>query len=144
MLMGLQVQLLDKVIYRLLRERPFGAFFICRIFVRKFNPMKKFLQFVDAADDAVTYPADRLLGMTVATDATLLMKFESSIGSFGTDGAAADIVTLTITANTEKAVMKAISDEIALGDTPTIVVCDDVADLILHPDVLSCTIAIDS
>lgn len=106
--------------------------------------MKKFLQFIDAADDAATYPADRLLGMTVASDSTLLMKFESSIGSFGTDGAAADIVTLTINEDTEKAVMKAISDEIALGDTPTIVVCDDVGDLFLHPDVLSCTIAIDS
>lgn len=106
--------------------------------------MKKFLQFIDDGDDAVTYPADRLLGMTVASNATLLMKFESSIGSFGTDGAAADIVTLTITADTEKAVMKAISDEIALGDTPTIVVCDDVGGVFLHTDIASCTIAIDS
>tara|TARA_R110002167_G_scaffold114739_4_gene288676 strand:- start:1286 stop:1606 length:321 start_codon:yes stop_codon:yes gene_type:complete len=106
--------------------------------------MKKFLQFVSAGDDAVTYPADRLLGMTVAANQTLLIKFESSIGSFGTDGAAADIVTLTITADTEKTVMKAISDEISLGGTSTIVVCDDVGDLFLHPDVLSCTIAIDS
>ena len=106
--------------------------------------MKKYLQFIDAADDAATYPADRLLGMTVAANATLLMKFESSIGSFGTDGSAADIVTITITADTEKAVMKAISDEIALGDTPTIVVCDDVNSLFLHGDIVSCTIALDS
>ena len=106
--------------------------------------MKKFLQFIDAADDAATYPADRLIGMTVAGDATLLMKFESSIGSFGTDGAAADIVTVTITADTEKAVMKAIGDEIALGDTPTIVVCDDVNSVFLHTDILSCTLAIDT
>ena len=106
--------------------------------------MKKFLQFIDAADDAATYPADRLIGMTVAADATLLVKFESSIGSFGTDGAAADIVTLTITADKEKIVMKAIGDEIALGTTPTIVVCDDVNSLFLHTDIVSCTLAIDS
>ena len=66
----------------------------------------KFLTFIDAADDAATYPVDRLLGITVAGDATVLVKFESSIGSFGTDGAAADIVTLTITADKEKDVMK--------------------------------------
>ena len=106
--------------------------------------MKKFLQFIDAADDAATYPAHRLLGMTVAADQTLLIKFESSIGSFGTDGAAADIVTLTITADREKAVMKAIGDEISLGDEATIVVCDDVNSNFLHPDILSCVITIDS
>lgn len=106
--------------------------------------MKKFLQFIDAQDDAATYPADRLIGMTVAADATLLMKFESSIGSFGTDGAAADIVTLTITANREQAVMKAIGDEISLGTTPTIIVCDDGNSVFLHPDILSCTIALDT
>jgi hypothetical protein len=106
--------------------------------------VKKFLQFIDAADDAATYPADRLIGMTVAGDATLLIKFESSIGSFGTDGAAADIVTLTITADTEKTVMKAIGDEISLGNTPTIVICDDVNSIFVHPDIASCTLAIDS
>jgi len=106
--------------------------------------MDKFLQFIDAADDAVTYPAHRLVGMTVAADATLLMKFESSIGSFGTDGAAADIITLTITADKEKDVMTAIGDEIVLGEDATIVVCDDVNGVFAHPDILSCTIAIDT
>mgnify|MGYP003137532378 FL=1 len=106
--------------------------------------MDKFLQFIDDADDAVTYPADRLLGMTVAADQTLLMKFESSIGSFGTDGAAADIITLTITADKEKDVMTAIGNEIVLGEDATIVVCDDVNDVFAHPDILSCTIAIDT
>lgn len=106
--------------------------------------MKKFLQFIDAADDAATYPADRLIAMTVAADATLLMKFESSIGSFGSDGAAADIITLTVTADREKAVMKAIGDEISLGTTPTIVVCDDVNSVFAHPDIASCTLAIDT
>ncbi len=105
--------------------------------------MKKFLQFIDAADDAATYPADNLIAMTVAADATLILKF--SPGSLGTGQAASlDIVTITITADTEKAVMKAIADEIALGSTPTIVVCDDVNSLFLHSNIISCTITLDA
>tara|TARA_R110001592_G_scaffold112078_4_gene310004 strand:+ start:744 stop:1067 length:324 start_codon:yes stop_codon:yes gene_type:complete len=104
----------------------------------------KFLTFIDTADDAATYPVDRLLGITVAGDATVLVKFESSIGSFGTDGAAADIVTLTITADKEKDVMKAIGETIAHGKNSVLVVCDDVASEFAHPDILSCTIALDS
>jgi len=104
--------------------------------------MKKYLQFIDAADDAATYPADNLIAMTVAADATLILKF--SPGSLGSGQAASlDIVTLTIVADTEKAVMKAIGDEIALGDTPTIVVCDDVNSLFLHSNITSCTITLD-
>tara|TARA_R110002020_G_scaffold149275_1_gene325517 strand:+ start:2046 stop:2369 length:324 start_codon:yes stop_codon:yes gene_type:complete len=104
----------------------------------------RFLTFINAADDAATYPVDRLLGMTIASNATLLLKFESSIGSFGTDGAAADIVTLTITADKEKDVMKAIGEVIALGEKSVVIVCDDVTSEFLHPDILSCTIAIDT
>lgn len=105
--------------------------------------MKKFLQFIDAADDAATYPADNLIAMTVGADATLILKF--SPGSLGLGQAASlDFVTLTITADSEKVVMKAIGDEISLGDTPTIVVCDDVNSLFLHSDIASCTITLDA
>lgn len=105
--------------------------------------MKKFLQFIDAADDAATYPADNLIAMTVGSDATLILKF--SPGSLGLGQAASlDLVTLTITADSEKVVMKAIGDEISLGDTPTIVVCDDVNSLFLHSDIASCTITLDA
>ena len=64
------------------------------------------LIFIDAADDAAAYPLSRLYGMTVAADATVLMKFESSIGSGGTDGSAADIITLTCTSGKEIDVVK--------------------------------------
>ncbi len=105
--------------------------------------MKKYLQFIDAADDAATYPADNLIAMTAAADATLILKF--SPGSLGSGQAASlDIVTLTIVADTEKAVMKTIADEIALGSTPTIVVCDDVNSLFLHSNIVSCTITLDA
>jgi len=104
----------------------------------------KFLTFVDDTNDAATYPVDRLLGMTIAGEGSLLIKFESSIGSFGTDGAAADIVTVTITANKEKDVMRAIGEAIAFGKDSVLVICDDVASEFVHPNILSCTIAVDS
>tara|TARA_Y100000015_G_C2321978_1_gene57134 strand:+ start:139 stop:474 length:336 start_codon:yes stop_codon:yes gene_type:complete len=106
------------------------------------------LIFIDAADDAGAYPASNLLGMTVAGDGTMLVKFGSSIGSGGTDGSAADIVTLTVTADTELTVFKAIAEAIegarrnpSLGH---VTICDDVNSVFAHPDILSCTLAIDS
>ncbi len=107
------------------------------------------LIFIDAADDAAAYPASRLLGMTVAADATILMKFESSIGSFGTDGAAADIITLTVTADAELAVFKGIAEAIegakqGHASKGHVTICDDVNSVFAHADILSCTLAIDS
>ena len=76
-------------------------------------------------------------------DATLILKF--SPGSLGSGQAASlDIVTLAISADTEKAVMKTIGDEISLGTTPTIVVCDDVNSLFLHSSIVSCAITLDA
>ena len=106
------------------------------------------LIFIDAADDAAAYPASNLLGMTVAGDGTVLVKFGSSIGSGGTDGSAADIITLTVTADAELAVFKGIAEAIegarrnpSLGH---VTVCDDVNSVFAHSDILSCTLAIDS
>jgi len=103
--------------------------------------------FIDGADDAATYPASRLIGMTLASDGALLLRFESSIGSFGTDGAANDLVTLTITADTEKAVMSEIARAIngqRNTDDGLLVVCDDVNSVFLHPNILSCAITLDT
>ena len=107
------------------------------------------LIFIDAADDAACYPLSRLIGMTVAADATILMKFESSIGSFGTDGAAADIVTITTTADKELDVFKGIADRIEgarrnASNLGYVTICDDVNSVFAHKNILSCTIAIDS
>jgi len=89
--------------------------------------MNKYLAFIDAADDAAMFPAERLQSITCAANATVLVKF--SPGSLG-DGQAAsvDIVTLTVTADTEKAVMAGIVAKINAhpnGD-PFVVICDDV------------------
>ena len=107
------------------------------------------LIFIDAADDAACYPLSRMYGMTVAADGTILVKFESSIGSGGTDGSAADIITLTVTADSELTVFKALAEKFAGAKTNTkaqghITVCDDVNSVFAHADILSCTLAIDS
>ena len=105
--------------------------------------MVKFLQFIDAADDAATYPSDKLISMTCAATGTVIMKF--SPGSLGTgQGASLDLATLTITADTEQAVMTAIAEAISLSRDSVIIVCDDVTSTFLHSDILSCTITLDA
>ena len=106
------------------------------------------LIFIDAADDAACYPLSRMYGMTVAGDGTILVKFESSIGSGGTDGSAADIITLTITADKELDVFKGIAEAIEGAKQGAskghVTICDDVNSVFAHPNILSCTLAIDS
>ena len=109
--------------------------------------MEKFLMFIDDADDAATYPASRLLGMTCAGDGALLMKFEGSVADTTLEEDNIDLITLTCTADTEKAVMQAIAQAINgnrnLGDG-AIVLCDDVNSVFLHKNILSCTITLDA
>ena len=108
--------------------------------------MDKFLIFIDAADDAAMYPVSKIQSLTVASDATLLIKFAP--GSLG-DGQAGsvDVVTLTVTADSElkvfKALAKAITDIGAFNGEKVLVVCDDVNSVFADPDILSCTIALD-
>jgi hypothetical protein len=108
--------------------------------------MSKFLIFIDAADDAAMYPVESLLGLTVAGDGALIVKFKSSIGK--SDGG--DIVTLTVTADTELKVFKSLAKSISeIGsfsgsNSSSLVVCDDVNSVFAHPDILSCTITLDT
>ena len=107
------------------------------------------LIFIDAADDAAAYPASRMYGMTVAGDGAIKMQFESSIGSGGTDGASSDIITLTVTADTELTVFKAIAEAIEgakrnAKNLGHLTICDDVNSVFAHANILSCTLTIDS
>ena len=109
--------------------------------------MEKFLMFIDDGDDAATYPASRLLAMTCAGDATLLLKFEGSAADTTVEEDNIDLITLTITADTEKAVMSEIARAIngqRNTDDGLLVVCDDVNSVFLHPNILSCTITLDA
>jgi hypothetical protein len=99
----------------------------------------KYLIFVDAADDAAMYHVNTLQSVTCAADGVVLMKFApGSVGSAGVD-----LVTLTVTADTEKTFMTAIANEIAFGSSPYIVVGDDVAGSHFST-VISLTITLDA
>mgnify|MGYP003116558057 FL=1 len=107
--------------------------------------MNKYLCFIDAADDAAMYPVERLQSITCAGDATVLVKFAP--GSLGEGQAASvDVVTLTVTADTEKAVMQGIVEKINAHPNmdPFVVICDDVNSIFAHANILSCTIALDA
>ena len=102
--------------------------------------MYKYLQFIDAGDDAATYPAERLISMTCAANATLLLHFESSVGK--NDGG--DTVTLTITADKEKDVMEVIANAIAYGQDAVVIIADDVANQYLDSRITACAISLDT
>tara|TARA_Y100001973_G_C5100500_1_gene282370 strand:- start:33 stop:359 length:327 start_codon:yes stop_codon:yes gene_type:complete len=106
-----------------------------------------YLVFIDAADDAATYPASRLLGMTCAGDGALLLKFEGTAQDTTVEEDNIDLITLTITADKEKDVMMALAkkfnDPVRLTGG-SIVVCDDVNSVFAHANILSCTITLDA
>ena len=108
--------------------------------------MEKYIIVIDAADDAGMWPASKLTAVTCAADGFVLVRFGSSVAGGGGTGAENDLVTLTVTANSEKAVMLAIAQAIN-GQRNTkdgvIVLCDDVNAKFLHKDILSCAITLD-
>ena len=107
------------------------------------------LLFIDAADDAIAMPASRMLGMTVAGDGELIINFENVLGGVGATEDKRTFATLTVTADTELAVFKGISEKIEGARRNTknlghVTICDDVNSVFAHPNILSCTLAIDS
>ena len=108
---------------------------------------EKYIIAIDDADDAGMWPASRLAAVTCAGDGAVLVRFGSGISGGGGTAAENDLVTLTCTADTEKAVMTAIAQAIngqRNTDDGVIVLCDDVNSVFLHKNILSCTITLDS
>ena len=108
--------------------------------------MEKFLMFVSDGDDAICMPTKQLLGMTCAGDGALILSFVNTLGPNASEDKRT-IVTLTITADTEKAVMSEIARAVnatASYNDGLIVVCDDVNSKFLHANILSCVIALDA
>ena len=102
--------------------------------------MEKFMIFIDDADDAVMYPVSRLRAMTVAANATILCKFDNSIG--GTSDNDHDVVTITCTADKEKDVFVAIAQQLTRNVNGPVVIVDDVTGNHCHSDISSCTITL--
>jgi len=109
------------------------------------NPL---LIFIDAADDAMAVPLSGFLGMTVAADATILMNFVNTLGPNASEDKRT-FATLTVTADKELLVFKALAEKIAglyraNKDIGYVTVCDDVNSVFAHPNILSCTISLDA
>ena len=109
------------------------------------NPL---LIFIDAADDAMAVPLSGFLGMTVASDATILMNFVNTLGPNATEDKRT-FATLTVTSDSELTVFKALAEKIAglyraNKDIGYVTICDDVNSVFAHPDILSCTISLDA
>jgi len=103
----------------------------------------KFVQFIDAADDAALYPVSSIQSLTCAADGALVFKFTP--GSLGTGQAASlDSVGLTITADTEKTVMKSIGEAIAFSKEAVVLIADDVTGDYVDANITACAITLDA
>jgi hypothetical protein len=103
----------------------------------------KFVQFIDAADDAALYPVSNIQSLTCAGDGALVFKFAP--GSLGVGQAASiDSVALTITADTEKTVMKSIGEAIAFSKEAVLLVADDVTGDYVDANITACAITLDA
>ena len=103
----------------------------------------KFVQFIDGADDAALYPVSNIQSLTCAADGALVFKFAP--GSLGVGQAdSKDLVALTITANTEKTVMKSIGEAIAFSKQAVLVIADDVTSDYVDANITACAITLDA
>jgi len=107
--------------------------------------LDKYLFFQDANNDAYMYPAKNLIGIVHDGDTTLKLRFVSAVTGPGAT-TEIDLVTLTITTQTEKAVCKAIVEAINGGPHATgfVVVADVVGGVFLHPDITGTAATFDS
>ena len=109
------------------------------------NPL---LIFIDGGDDAMAIPLSGFLGMTVAGDGEIIMNFVNSLGPNATEDKRT-FATLTVTADTELTVFKALAEKIAglyraNKNIGYVTICDDVNSVFAHEDILSCTITLDA
>jgi|TARA_R100000084_G_C4500994_1_gene78193 hypothetical protein len=110
---------------------------------------ESYLMAVSAADDAIVFPFSKIRNISCAADATIIIAAEPAIFDPTGADASQDIITLTITADTEVAVMKDLVQQMlgaqaGNGQSGALVVCDDVNSVFAHPDILSCTITRDA
>ena len=102
--------------------------------------MEKFICFVSGTDDACMYPVGNLRGLAVTAESTILMTFNSFRSSTG--DVERDTVTLTCTADKERAVMQAIAQKINQHPHSDgfIEIANDVTSSYVHADLTSITI----
>ena len=106
---------------------------------------ESYLMAVSAVDDAIVVPFSRIKTIACTADATIIIYCEPGIHDPTGADADADIITLTITADTEVAVLKSLTEQLlgaqaSHGQSGVLMVCDDVNSVFAHADILSCTI----
>ena len=101
---------------------------------------------VSAVDDAIVVPFNRVRTLACTADATIIIYCDPGIHDPTGDDADADIITLTITADTEVAVLKTLTEKLLGaqngpgGQSGVLMICDDVNSVFAHANILSCTI----
>tara|TARA_R100001594_G_scaffold52098_1_gene85621 strand:- start:19 stop:354 length:336 start_codon:yes stop_codon:yes gene_type:complete len=109
------------------------------------NPI---LIFIDAADDAAAYPLSAFHGMTIASDATILMRFTPSFNPIGAADTDVDLVTVTCTADKELKVFKSIAAGINAAKRNNgegyVVIADDVNSTYVDSDITGIAITLGS
>jgi len=101
--------------------------------------MKKFLFFANSTADAVLFLSDDLILMDIDADGdSLEMHFKSLSGTLG----GSTTIPLTITTDSGPDVMSAITEEIAFGEDPMIVIADEINSIFLHSDITAVTNAL--
>tara|TARA_R100000541_G_scaffold21968_1_gene31945 strand:+ start:328 stop:639 length:312 start_codon:yes stop_codon:yes gene_type:complete len=92
--------------------------------------MKKFLFFKNSETDALTLPADNLIGMEVnTTSAAIALTFQDFKDGDGNT----TLVTIGTTTDKANEALEAIANEIRSGKNPFIVVADEISGDFLHP-----------
>jgi len=108
--------------------------------------MTNYVMAVSAVDDAICFPLDKIRNISCETDQHIFIRAEPGIHDpTGTD-ADSDHIDLTITADTEVAVMKVLVEKLLGtqngpgGQAGVLMICDDVNSVFAHPNILSCVI----
>ena len=98
----------------------------------------------DAANDAMCRPLSTFRGFgIVASTTTLELHFDSMLGT-GADIAAVDKALLTVTANTQKAIIKSLTEQFNAHPhaASMLVVSDDSNSVFAHPDITGVAITV--
>ena len=105
--------------------------------------MEKFFMVVDAADQTYAWPVSAVLGLYSDADSSLKMHFKTNTG--GTADGDKDVIDMTITADKEKEVIKAILGAAnATHSSGAIIIADDVTGEYIHPNLTAVAVTLQS
>ena len=108
--------------------------------------MTNYVMAVSAADDAIVFPIDKIRTISCETDQHIFIRSEPGIADPTGADAETDHIDLTITADTEVAVIKVLVEKLLGaqngpgGQAGVFMICDDVNSVFAHPNILSCVI----